>query len=196
MLNWGQSSRAEVSIFCCLFWLRLCKSQYIQQNYVRNKGKCSNPLILLANWETEYLIFWSSPINVINYSVKLILFPDTFLIIIQVGNHDWDSDAHSCQSLTAKSTFSLHKNTAKNLTPNMHQQSLHKYICLPLRNKKKVGKHLHTHMTVVTKGKIRWSLNAFFKFLTLPQRQQKLKWKIPIYLLSAVLHHKFLIKKR
>lgn len=65
-------------------------------------------------------------------------------------------------------------------------------ICLPLLSKKKIGKHLHTYMTVVTKGKIRWSLNASFKFLTLLQRQKKLKWKVSIYLIRC-LDHKFSI---
>lgn len=30
----------------------------------------------------------------------------------------------------------------------------HIFICLPLLSTNKVGKHLHTHVTLVTKGKI------------------------------------------
>lgn len=81
----------------------------------------------------------------------------------------------------------LYTTTPKKSNPRC-ASSLCKYIfiCLPLLSKKKIGKHLHTYTMVVTKGKIRWSLNASFKFLTLFQRHKKLKWKISIYLLSAV----------
>lgn len=126
-----------------------------------------------------------------NCSVKFNQFPDTVSIIIQV---DCDSDAYSCQLLTAKSTFTLHRKKKKSDPKSASSITSHIFICLPLLSTKKVGKHLHTYMTLVTKGKIRWSLNASFKLLTLLHIQQKLKRKISIYLLSAVLHHKSLIK--
>lgn len=82
--------------------------------------------------------------------------------------------------------FTLHKNTKKSNPKCALSLCKCIFICLPLLSKKKIGKHSHTYRTIVTKGKIRWSLNASFKFLTLLQRQQKLKWKVSIHLLSAV----------
>lgn len=65
--------------------------------------------------------------------------------------------------------------------------SMQIYFYLLAFAKQKEDRRTFTHANdVVTKGKIRWSLNVSFKFLTLLQRQQRLEWKSSIYLLSAV----------
>lgn len=78
--------------------------------------------------------------------MKLNLFPDTFSIIIQVENHDCDSDACSCQSLSTKATFTLYRNTKKNLTPKVHHQSLHIFFYLLTFAEQKEGRKTFTHI--------------------------------------------------
>lgn len=108
---------------------------------------------------------------VMNYSLERHLFPDTFqIVIIQIENHDCNSEASSCQSLTAKFTF-LYVKIPKNLAPNVHHWSLSKYIftCLPLLSKLGRKTFIHIHDSSNHGQYKMQSLNASFKLITLPE---------------------------